>query len=209
MITWMQITSGRGPAECCWVVTQLVQCITRDAERNNIKVRLLETVPHEKPNTLRSALLALEGDSVSDFSSQYNGTVQWIGTSLFRPRHKRKNWFVGVSCLVPPASTQWAEKEIRFEKMRSSGPGGQHANKTETAIRATHLPSGLSAYAQEERSQYLNRKLAISRLFERLEEQQEKEHLQSKKKRWNRHNQLERGNPARIYEGENFKLKNL
>jgi peptide chain release factor len=116
---------------------------------------------------------------------------------------------VGVNRLVPPPSTQWSEKEIRFEKMRSSGPGGQHANKTETAIRATHLPSGLSAYAQEERSQYLNRKLAISRLLERLEEQQEKEHLQSQQKRWNQHNQLERGNPVRIYVGENFKSKNI
>ncbi len=207
MITWIQITSGRGPTECGWVVAKLVQSIIRDAERKNIKVRLLEAVSHEKPKALKSALLALEGDSASDFSSQYNGTIQWIGTSPFRPRHKRKNWFVGVNRLVPPALTQWSEKEIRFEKMRSSGPGGQHANKTETAIRATHLPSGLSAYAQEERSQYLNRKLAISRLLERMEEQQEKEHLQSQKKRWNQHNQLERGNPVRIYEGKNFKRK--
>lgn len=207
MIVWMQITSGRGPAECGWVAAQLVQCIVRDAEERDIKVRLLEVVPGEASNVIKSAILALVGEDAAGFAKQYEGTIQWIGTSPFRPSHKRKNWFADVSCLVPPASSQWSESEIRFKRMRSSGPGGQHANKTETAIRAVHIPTGLHAVAQEERSQYLNRKLAITRLFERFKEQQEQEHLHSQKKRWNKHNQLERGNPVRVYEGEGFRLK--
>ena len=60
-------------------------------------------------------------------------SVQWIGTSMFRPHHKRKNWFFSVRVLKPVAETKWNAGEIRIERMRSSGPGGQHANKTGAA----------------------------------------------------------------------------
>ncbi|MEZ4526238.1 MAG: peptide chain release factor H [Desulfobacterales bacterium] len=207
MRAWLQITSGRGPEECCLAVAHVLRRLAEEAEKKGIRICVLEQIPSEKPGCLRSALLAAEGENLSDFFQQWEGTVQWIAKSRFRPHHQRKNWFVGVKSLSPPEDVKWSEKEIRTERMRASGPGGQHVNKTETAVRVTHIPTGLSAFAQEERSQHLNRKLALSRLAELLENEAEKAKHRHERKRWNQHNRLERGNPVRVYEGGDFRLR--
>ncbi|MGE0083755.1 MAG: peptide chain release factor H [Desulfococcaceae bacterium] len=207
MTAWMQITSGRGPEECCLAVAHVVRCIAEEAEKKGIRISPLELIPSEKPGCLRSALLALEGENLGDFFQEWVGTVQWIAKSRFRPHHQRKNWFVGVKSLSQPENVKWSENEIKTERMRASGPGGQHVNKTESAVRVTHIPTGLSAIAQEERSQHLNRKLALSRLAELLENEAEKAKQQHDQVRWSQHNMLERGNPVRVYEGGDFQIR--
>lgn len=204
---WLHITSGRGPIECCWVVAQLQETLTKEAEQRGFTAEILEDIPGDESQTLRSTLLAIEGNGINTFVASWCGSVQWIGKSHYRPNHKRKNWFVGVEALNPPQTPSWSEQDIRIDTMRSSGPGGQHVNKTESAVRVTHTPSGLSAIAQEERSQQLNRKLALARLaqlFEQQAQDAQKQHLQD---RWSQHNQLERGNPIRTFEGKKFRLK--
>jgi len=171
----------------------------------NIKVTMLDAIPGDKPGTLKSALLSLEGEEVSPFARQWLGTIQWIGKSPFRPRHKRKNWFIGVQIYYPPDKSSISEQDLKYEAMKASGPGGQHVNKSQTAIRVVHHPTGLCAVAQEERSQYLNKKLALARLYSLIEEAEKKSQQKEQKERWNQHNELERGNPVRIYEGETFK----
>jgi len=208
-ICWLQITSGRGPDECCWAVAQVVKAMISDASERGYAMRLLEAVPAGRPDLFKSALLSLEGQDLSAFLSQWEGTIQWIGQSQFRPAHKRKNWYVGVASYKAPQENESRSQDIRFEAMRSSGPGGQHTNKTESAIRATHLPTGLSAVAQEERSQHMNRKLALSRLHQKLDQQKQNTAMQLQQERWDSHNALERGNPIRVYEGLSFKLKRL
>ncbi len=207
MIQWLQVTSGRGPAECCWVVARVVESLLREAKDQGLKTDALEFVPGDRPNTLKSALLALEGDDVSAFVEQWEGTIQWIGRSLFRPHHKRKNWFVGVTALKPPEIHEYSAKDFRFDTMKSSGPGGQHVNKTESAVRVTHIPTGISAIAREERSQHLNRKLALSRIGELLKLKESGALQESVQEMWSQHNALERGNPIRTYESKNFRRK--
>lgn len=94
-----------------------------------------------------------------------------------------------------------------IETMRASGPGGQQVNKTESAVRVTHIPTGLTVVAREERSQHMNRKLAVARLGELMKSQEKSAELQGKRDRWQQHNELERGNPIRTYEGTEFKRK--
>ena len=209
MISWIQITAGRGPEECCWVVHQLWRCIEREAYGKGIKTRTIDLHAGEKPKTIRSVLIALEGEALPGFLGSFEGTVQWIGKSMFRPNHKRRNWFVGVSAFLPPEIPHWSVAEVKIEKMHASGPGGQHVNKTETAVRIIHIPTGLKAVAREERSQYLNRKLAMGRLSALLRQKANQSLNDCRKSRWNHHNRLERGNPVRVYEGEKFLLKNL
>ena len=84
---------------------------------------------------------------------------------MFRPNHKRKNWFVGVDMISPPAQNFWKKEDIKMERMKASGPGGQHVNKTESAVRLTHIPTGLSVIAKDERSQHLNQKLDMPVFF--------------------------------------------
>lgn len=207
MLSWLQITSGRGPEECCWVVYRLSQYIMHEAEVSGFRPGMIDMVVGDKPNTSKSVLIAIDADDPSIFLKSFDGTVQWIGKSMFRPNHKRKNWFVGVSALLPPATPRWSASEIKIETMRASGPGGQHVNKTESAVRITHLPTGIKATAQEERSQHLNRKLAMSRLNGLLREKENESINDCRSRLWNQHNRLERGNPVRVFVGRDFILK--
>jgi peptide chain release factor len=205
MSLWLQITSGRGPEECCWVVFQLVKLIVNEAKQEGIEARVIETVAGDRPKTYRSAMIGLEGKTVDTFIKAYEGTIQWIGASMFRPKHKRKNWFVGVSVLTPFSEKDWELMDIRIDTMRASGAGGQHVNKTETAVRVTHVPSGLSAVSQAERSQYLNKKLALARLQALMTAKQSDERNENDRQRWQRHNRLERGNAVRVFKGVRFR----
>jgi peptide chain release factor len=209
MLCWLQITSGRGPDECAWVVSRVVEVMVKEASANGCHMQTLETVPGSKPDLFKSALISIEGEDISTFLSQWAGTIQWIGKSQFRPRHKRKNWFVGVAPYPAPEEIESNHHEFRFETMRSSGPGGQHVNKTASAVRVVHVPTGIHAIAQEERSQHRNRKLALSRLLEKLRHQNQAAQSKLRQSIWDGHNELERGNPVRIYEGTDFRLKRI
>ena len=203
----LQITSGRGPVECCWVVAQLADAMLADARNNNLHAEIIEEESGPETRTLHSALLHLEGSGAEQFAGGYEGTVQWIGMSAFRIGHKRKNWFVGVKRVEIPESISFSDKDVRIETMKGSGPGGQHVNTTESAVRAVHLSTGLSAIARDERSQSANRKRALERLAILLARQGEKEAVKAQRLRWDAHNELVRGNPVRVYEGKEFRLK--
>lgn len=206
---WLQITSGRGPAECALAVTHVLRSIVEDAARSGVKAEVLEAVAGPFSGTLRSVLIGIKGEKGSELASRWVGTVLWISQSPFRPEYKRKNWFVGVEAISVPQRAERSEKDLKFETMRSSGPGGQHVNKTESAVRVTHLPSGISIVAREARSQSLNRKLALARLATRLNEREREQQRGVHRKRWVQHDALERGNPVSIYEGPQFKLRSV
>lgn len=201
---WLQITSGRGPVECCWVVARVAEAILREAERLGVKAEVIEASPGEKPRTNKSVLISMRGTECS-LVSGWIGTVQWIGESQFRPGHKRKNWYVGVEMFSPPEESDWSAKDLKVETMRSSGPGGQHVNKVESAVRITHLPSGISVAAREERSQTMNKKLALARLAKIFAEQADDQKKSIRQDRWQQHNELERGNPVRVFKGDKFR----
>lgn len=203
MMRWVQITAGVGPAECGWVVAKLAERLAEDARAQGIACQLLSQVPGDTPGTLGSVVLAFE-DPPDSWLTPWIGTVQWVGTSPFRPRHKRRNWFVGVAVFDPPEETAWAAGELRFETTRASGPGGQHVNKTESAVRVVHVPTGLAAIAQDGRSQHQNRKLALARLEQLLAETSRQGAARAKEARWGEHQALERGNPIQVYEGPAF-----
>ena len=204
---WMQITSGRGPVECCWVVGQLIPVIRKEAQTLGFQAEIIKAIPGPERETYKSILLAISGHDQS-FKKSWEGTVLWIGRSKFRPQHKRKNWYVGVKALLPPASSEWSEKNLKFETMRASGPGGQHVNKTESAVRVTHLPTGIQIKAKEERSQRMNRQLALARLADLLSQRNLDAKEQAQKDRWQAHNELERGNPIRIFTGPDLRPAN-
>ncbi len=207
MQQWIQITAGRGPAECAWVVPRVLRCFIQEAESAAISVEVLESIPGPFLDTLDSVLIAIEGSNLKPFLERWLGSILWIGRSPFRPTYKRKNWFVGVNQLALPERVAWSENELRFDTMRASGPGGQHVNKTETAVRVTHMPTGLTATAQEERSQSANRKLALARLAESFSQRQQQSERRVQHKRWTQHDALERGNPIRVYRGDKFELQ--
>jgi peptide chain release factor len=195
---WLQITAGKGPAECAWAVVKVLEKLQAEAAAAGLECRTIEVEAGPEPATINSALVAIRGESSRSFSISWRGTVQWVARSPFRPEHKRKNWFVGIEVLEPVEETRFNPNDVKWETMRASGPGGQHVNRTESAVRVTHLPTGLQVSAMEERSQHRNRKLALARLAQKLAEEEEKCHGQARERRWKSHQELERGNPVRI-----------
>ena len=195
---WVQITAGVGPAECCWAAHEVFLRFKAEAEDRGLVLTLLHVEPGPQRDTAQSILVELAGSEAEAFAQSWEGTVQWTARSPFRAEHKRKNWFVGVSVTRPPGESVFDAKDIRWEVMRASGPGGQHVNKTESAVRVTQVGSGLQASATEERSQLRNRKLALARLAEKIRWSQEKENAGKKEELWREHRELERGNAVKV-----------
>lgn len=205
----LHISAGQGPEECRWVAHQLAAAYAKEAAQAGLTAMVLnDAVEGGGKDLSPSLLLRLDGEAADSFALQREGSVLWVGTSPFRPHHKRRNWFVGVT-RVPPLSAliMLRDEDIDYQAMRASGPGGQHVNKTDSAVRATHRPTGLTTTAQEQRSQHANRKLARLKLGLLLAERQTGEEKDARAAGWQRNHDLERGNPVRVYEGPRFKLR--
>ncbi|MDP5110015.1 MAG: peptide chain release factor H [Rickettsiaceae bacterium] len=135
--------------------------------------------------------------------------MQWVCQSPFRPTHKRKNWFIGIDAFSSYAAENLDVKleDITFQTMRASGPGGQHVNTTDSAVRAIHKPTGITVTASEERSQHQNKKLAVARIASELTKRQKANLAKEQKKQWSKHSELERGRPIRVFFGPEFKVR--
>ncbi len=204
----LQLTANTGPEECCLAVRKALAQLLRECDGAKVHAELLEQVPSEVPGNFRSVLLALEGDAAGTLAKRWRGSVLWICPSPYRPGHKRKNWFIGVEVFETDAPGATGEplydKDLRFETLRASGPGGQHVNKTDSAVRATHVPSGLSVKVQTERSQHANKRLARALLAHKLAAQADDAASAARNQRWRQHHGVERGNAARAFRGEGF-----
>ncbi len=201
----IQITAGKGPAECSWVVAQVLKLFLAAAREKGYYPSILHREKGIQNGTIQSVTLRLIGDNTTAFLATWLGTIQWVGTSTFRKYHKRKNWFIGVFELKLTQYTQVDDRDIVFKTMRSTGPGGQHVNKVNSAVRAIHNPTGVQVVAMDSRSQHQNKKLAITRLKEKINEvniSQLKERITDQ---WENHLNLQRGNPVRVFKGTDFK----
>ena len=201
----IQITSGRGPAECTWVVAQVLKKVLQEAAALDLKANVLQHEAGSENGTVESAIVLLEGKEVNDFVKSWTGTIQWIGKSTFRKFHKRKNWFIGIFEIEKTKEMVFSEKDIQYQAMRSSGAGGQHVNKVSSAIRATHLPTGISVVSMDSRSQHQNKKLATERLLIKVQEASLSKIKDQFQSQWMNQMQIERGNPTRTFEGSDFK----
>ena len=200
--SYIQVTSGRGPVECCRVVVLVMQKLVEHSKQLGLEVELVEHEDGPEDGCMFSATLSVSGDNIEKLRSEWEGSVLWVALkNSFRPWHRRKNWFVGVHFFKPLKSDTISERDITYETLRSSGPGGQNVNKVETAVRATHNPSGISVLAADLRSQVQNKKLAFERLTMKLSAIEEAKQMQQTHDVWMNHNTLERGNPVKKFKG--------
>ncbi len=154
-----------------------------------------------------SAVVFVRGAGADAFIVRWQGTLKWVCKSPVRPTHKRKNWFIGCFELddEDDAVEGIANGDVRFEAFRAGGPGGQHQNATDSAVRATHLPTGLSVVARDQRSQHRNRADALRRLQALLRAAQDLAGEAERSRINASHRELQRGNPVRTFEGEGFR----
>ncbi|WPL15750.1 Peptide chain release factor 2 [Thiorhodovibrio winogradskyi] len=190
---WLQLSAGRYPDECEWVVGQLAPRQTAELTDRGLAVEEIDRTPGQHAGDARSVLLRVSGPDVRARVADWLGTIQWIGASPYRPNHKRKNWFVRILAFTEPVVYTWREHDLRIETQCASGPGGQHVNRTESAVRITHRPTGLSVLAQKERSQHTNRRLALARLGALLSQRADEQAHAAEDRKWRQHTWLERG----------------
>jgi peptide chain release factor len=165
-------------------------------------------------NCLHHVISALEGDNENSIVNNWVGSMLWVCPSPFRKNHKRKNWYFLGQIIGSESSNSNAElngaaaislKDIDFSFCRASGAGGQHVNKTDSAVRAVHKPSGIQVRVETERSQHGNKRIAIKLLEYKLKQQDEEISKGENKDTWSLHQGLERGNSMRTFNGINFK----
>ncbi|WP_336730823.1 peptide chain release factor H [Chryseobacterium sp. VD8] len=201
----IQITSGRGPLECQWVVAKVLKAFLEEAKDNNIDYEIIHRENGDENLTLKSVTLLLRSRNLNEFLDSWLGSICWIGKSTFRKLHKRSNWFIGVFELEGLNKINFNEKEIQFQTTRSQGSGGQNVNKVNTAVRATHIPTGQSVFVQDSRSQLENKKLSIERLKAKVLEHNIIQLQKRMQETWNNHLNVQRGNPIRTFSGTDFK----
>lgn len=196
----IQVTSGRGPVECCRVVAKVLEIILAQARKSKLEADVIQQSDAPQNGTLLSATILISGKDAELFADQWKGTVRWIAQSPYRKFHKRKNWFVGVNTFDVVKLLKWNENEIAFQTQRASGAGGQHVNKTESSVRAIHLPTKLTVTCAEQRSQHVNKKIAIEKLKEKVMIWKIEQAANNIKEQWFQHTMLERGNPVKTFE---------
>lgn len=206
MSIWIQISSGRGPSECAWVVAQLASTFEAFAKSKGIEISRIEECTGEQEDTFDSLVFSLNIDKEPEWLSSWIGTIQWIGESQYRENHRRKNWYIGFEVIeqAKNANLNLESKDLKFEAFRASGKGGQNVNKVSTAVRLTHIPSGKSVVAQDERSQFQNKRIALERLKRIIQIDNDSSNSKIQQKRWQQHNNLQRGNPVQTYSGKKF-----
>ena len=178
-----------------------------EAEKAGVLVSVVEQLEGPVPGTFRSVLLELDDDGdglvAQAFSRRWCGSLLWVCESPYRKLVKRKNWFLHGAAFAPPQAPG-ESGEIRYEATRASGPGGQHVNKTDSAIRATHVASGLTVKVQSQRSQHANKKLAAQLLASKLAKLMAQANETNRSARHWQHHSAERGNAVRSFEGTGF-----
>ncbi len=178
----LTIHPGAGGLESCDWANILFRMYLRFMEKKKFNYKILNIRPNEGAG-IKEVVLEIIGENAYGFFKSETGVHRLVRISPFDGSGRRHTSFASVFVLpeIPEIEIKIEEKDLAIETFRASGHGGQHVNKASTAVRITHLPTGIQAVCQEERSQYLNKVNALKILRARLYnyyKEKEKEKIQ-------------------------------
>ena len=198
---YLTIHSGAGGTESCDWAEMLYRMYTRWAERNGFTVSVEDLQAGEEAGLSRATML-IGGLGAYGYAKAERGVHRLVRISPFDSNKRRHTSFCSVDVIAEitdDVTIEIRDEDLRIDTFRSSGAGGQHVNKTESAIRITHLPSGIVVACQKERSQHKNRATAMRRLKSRLYEKWEDEKRAEMDKFYGEKGEIGWGNQIRSY----------
>ncbi len=203
---YLIMTAGRGPVECGIAVRGIQGRFKEYLNEEGIKFKIVRQNLGSVSGSIETIVFEF-ADSDMEKIKPWIGTHKWICQSPIRKFHKRKNWFIKCEKIVQQKTFEVEEKDVTYQTFRASGPGGQHRNKVETAVRLIHHKSGLMVTATDGKSQHQNRKKAWEKMKAKIKETNNASFQKQNLDQWIEQIEIERGNPIKVFEGRKFKEK--
>lgn len=176
----MTIHPGAGGVESCDWAEMLLRMYLKFFERKNFKYEILDLKPNEEAG-IKEAVIEITSPNAYGFLKSEIGVHRLVRISPFDANKRRHTSFASVFVYpeIEDVEVKIEDKDLKIETFRASGHGGQHVNKVSTAVRITHIPTGITVSCQSERSQFLNKRNALKilkiKLYRHYEEKRKEE----------------------------------
>jgi len=197
----ISIHAGAGGTESCDWAEMLLRMYTRWCERRRFNVTIQDLQAGEEAGISRVSM-HIQGEFAYGYTKAERGVHRLVRISPFDSNSRRHTSFCAVDVIAEiedDIDIEFKDDELRVDTYRSSGKGGQHVNKSDTAVRITHLPTGIFVACQNERSQYKNKATALKVLKSRIFEKMEDEKRAERDKFYGEKNEIGWGNQIRSY----------